>query len=405
MISAVRKAMQLTRSQCRTSLHYCFACSDAFEPSDGEKCQTCHWLKCPHCGACYCRLDQKSRAEVDDFYASHCAGEGCPYGKEPSPWVPPPAMPSPKKIESEVGVPVPPPASPKEKLESIARESKRVMQKGEDKIDPYLNDHSYRHVERVQKILDETEENLEQSSFTKKTLGRIPSEDDLLGARAAITAHDVGYVKDKRHHADVSADFVKTNDSLQLENGERDEVASLCLLHNRESTRRVFGTDDIAELTRSGMISRELGYKASLVRFADALDAGEKRVEQNSQGVPRSRVIRQIEKLPRWERDAYMSHWEGHRGFGQPSLMNEGGDLTLELSFRSRALKSHGSEAAFMVRDLLRDTNSTLIGPSLRVRLKCDDKEALKQWLSANRMVFSRELRRVKAVAIGDEGR
>jgi hypothetical protein len=312
-------------------------------------------------------------------------------------------MPSPKKIEREVGAPAPLSATPKEKLESVERESKRVMEKGEDKIDPFLNDHSYRHVERVQKILDKTEEELEQSSFTKRTFGRIPSEEDLLATRAAITAHDVGYVKDKRHHADQSADFVKANDSLRLENGERDEVARLCLLHSRESTRRAFGTDDIAELTRSGMISREMGYKASLVRFADALDAGEERVEQNSQGVPRSQVIRQIERLPRWQRDTYTSHWEGHRGFGQPCVTNEGGNLTLELSFRSRTLKSHGSETAFMVRDLLRDTNSTLMGPSLRVRLKCDDNEALRQWLRANRMVLSRELRRMKAVAIGDE--
>jgi len=309
-------------------------------------------------------------------------------------------MPARDVIQREVGAPRQPDLSTADKLESVSQESQRAMDRGKGQIDRFLNDHSFDHVQRVKEIMDDVEMALESSSFAQRTLGRIPSDQDLLAPKAGVFAHDVGYVKDSGRHAEYSADFVRTNNALKLEDGERNEVANLCLLHSREAARQTFGTDDISELVRSGMISRETAYKASLVRFADALDAGQERVQRNSQGVPREQIMREVEKLPGWESDMYMSHWHGHQGFRQPNLINKEGQLTLEVAFLSDGLRSHGTDVAFMVRNLLRDTNSTLIGRDIRLRLTCDDSEALKEWFDANRMILSHELRQVKTCRI-----
>lgn len=43
---------------------YCFGCGEKFYVEDGELCAKCGWLKCPKCGVCRCKLDERTAIAV-----------------------------------------------------------------------------------------------------------------------------------------------------------------------------------------------------------------------------------------------------------------------------------------------------------------------------------------------------
>lgn len=375
--------MQLTWRHCKTSWHYCFSCLKRFDPKTAKLCSKCNWLVCPICGQCYCYLDEDSKNVVEAFYSAHCVGRNCPYGKggTVSEGLP---LPSPQEIEDELL---------QKRLQDAEEKLKDTMNKGKDKVKWYLVDHGADHIRRVDQNLESAEKLFEKISIARNNLGRSLTQEEIFKLKVAIAAHDIGRTMDDgKSHAMLSSEYVQEDTSIPLNATERREIAELCLLHSEGATREVYGTGDIAELLKRGILSPEVAYKATLLRISDACDAGKERAEVNTFGQSRSEVLERVNRELPNQAHTITSHWHGHEGFEQPKLKKDDGKLAIEVILNSKALQSHGSDIAFRIKDMLRDFRSTIVHNNYSLELKADNYEALQAWYSAYHLVLEEEI-------------
>lgn len=375
--------MQLTWRHCKTSWHYCFSCLKRFDPKTAKLCSKCNWLVCPICGQCYCNLDEDSKNVVEAFYSAQCVGRNCPYGKggTVSGGLPPP---SPQEIEDELL---------QKRLQDAEEKLKDTMNEGKDKVKWYLVDHGVDHIRRVDQNLEFAEKLFEKISIARNNLGRSLTQEEIFELKVAIAAHDIGRTMDDgKSHAMLSSEYVQEDTSIPLNATERREIAELCLLHSEGATREVYGTGDLVELVKRGILSPEVAYKATLLRISDACDAGKKRAEVNTFGQSRIEVLERVNRELSNQANTIASHWHGHEGFEQPTLRKDNGKLAIEVNLNSKALQSHGSDVAFRIKDVLRDFRSTIVRNNYLLELKSDNREALQTWYNTYRFVLEEEM-------------
>lgn len=283
------------------------------------------------------------------------------------------------------------------RIGQVHEEGMEQMKEASKNIDPNLNDHGVGHVERVYKNTEEVERIFDDISTTKEQIGRLQSEEEKFALRSASVMHDTGRsAGSDKEHALESGKIIRSRQDLFPNSSERNNVARLAQLHNQEGTRR-YGTDDLAELARKGIISREEALQASILRIADALDAGKKRVETNSQGEPASQVIDRIKKtLPENQQKHLLSHWYGHKGIVDAKPKKEDSKFVVNIKFDSKNLKSHGSDVAFRVKDMFSDMNTTVIGRKYGVTFSCSNKEQLDRWYGEYGELFAEEMEGVE---------
>lgn len=283
------------------------------------------------------------------------------------------------------------------RIDQVQKEGMEQMKQASKNIDPNINDHGVGHVERVYKNTEEVESILDDVSATKEQIGRLQSEEEKFVLRSAAVMHDVGRsAGSDKEHALESSKTIRSRPDLFPNSSERNNVARLAELHNQEGTRH-YGTDNLAELARKGIISREEALQASILRISDALDAGQKRVETNSQGEPASKVVDRIKKtLPENQQKHLLSHWYGHKGIVDAKPKRENSKFVVNIKFDSKYLKSHGGDVAFRVKDMFSDMNTTVIGRKYGVTLSCSNKEQLDRWYGEYREVFAEEIEGVE---------
>jgi len=400
MNELTQKAMELTWRQCTTSLHYCFVCLEPFDPKIAGICLGCNWLVCPLCGGCYCKLDDEAKSTVDEFYGTHCIGRGCPYGKAPEPVRFPP---SPETAEKELRKRESQEAEAlRRKLDSIERQVKELLRSKKDNLDPYLVDHGSEHGRRVAQNVESLEGTLEETSIAKTELGRFLTQEEMFRVKAASSLHDIGRVLNaEKAHALKSARFIESDENVPLDEEQRSDIADMCRLHSSGSTRELYGTDDLDELVKRGLISREEAYKATLLRVGDALDAGKRRVERNTLGESRDEVMDRINTEKPSQAPSLLSHWHGHMGFDQPKFKVRNGKSALEIPFDSKILQTHGADVAYRVKDLLRDIRTTLIDKTYILNLRSDDLNVLRQWYQRHHDIFVEDIEGIEGVNIG----
>jgi len=386
MAEVAQKAMELTWRQCMTSEHFCFICLKPFDPKKAILCSRCNWLVCPNCGGCYCKLSEEARRTVDEFYETHCVGRNCPYGKAA---IPLESRPKPEIIEPQL------------RLSEIKREIIQIMERKKGKVPIYLVDHGLGHADRVEQNIQYIERILEKTSITKAEIGRFLTQEEIFRMKVAAYIHDIGrfsVISGSGSHALKSAQFVKKYKKLNEE--ERREIASICILHSNGATREIYGTSDLNELLKRGLINREIAYKGALIRIADALDAGKRRAERNTAGQLRDKVISEVRKNYPTRARSILSHWYGHIGFDPPRVKISDGRMAIEINFDSKVLQTHGSDVAFRLKDLLRDIRTTPMGRNCILNLKSDDLNSLKLWFERHRFVFREDIEGMK-VSIG----
>jgi hypothetical protein len=221
------------------------------------------------------------------------------------------------------------------------------------------------------------------------------AEKELLLIKIAAHAHDVGRGEQNgASHAERSANYVMDpKNSLPLSAEERDYVAKLCTLHSDGATRQLYGTEDLNELVRRGLLSPRDAKAASLLRVADALDAGNQRVQHNSQGESYDKVTERIRnELPATEANARVSHWVGHRGFQKPVLVADRGQAHLKIKLDDASLRVHGAQVAYRVKDILRDISRTLIDKRYRITFSARNRQVAREWLTRHAPILSDEL-------------
>ena len=377
MAEVAWKAMELTWHQCTTSEHYCFICSEPFDPRKAKLCSQCNWLVCPSCGGCYCELSEEAKRSVDEFYRAYCIGRGCPYGKAV---IPIERRPKPEAIEARLL---------ERRLNEIRQEVMQIMEKEKEKVPSYIVDHGARHGDRVAQNIESLERLFEEISMTKAEIRRFLNQEEIFTMKVAAYIHDIGrfsIIGGEGSHALQSAQFVEEYERLNEE--QRREVASMCVLHSDGATREVYGTSDLNELVKRGLLSPERAYKGTLMRIADALDAGKKRAERNTAGRLKDEVVRDLPARAR----SILSHWRGHMGFEQPKVKTGDGRMSVEIPFDSKVLQAHGSDVAFRVKDLLRDIRTTLVRRNCVLNLKSDDLNGLQQWFQRHRSILREDI-------------
>jgi len=296
-----------------------------------------------------------------------------------------------KRIEEEVT---------KEKrairIDRIRKESERHMEEVKTKINPFLNDHGPGHVKRVVENVNNVTSVLDEASFSEKEMGRKVNEQDKFLLEAAGRLHDIGRASETaKEHAISSANFVREHKELFDDEEQKEHVAKLCELHNEAGTRK-YGTDNLAKLARKGIIDKETAFRASIVRFADALDVGEKRVKTNSQGQPGEEVIDAIKQSSSDEAKQYLHHWLGHKGIRDCDLERRNGKLTTKISLNTQLTGELGSDIAFRIKDMLRDMNSTILQGNYEISLTDDDKSKIREWYKDYNEIFSDETQGVE---------
>ena len=400
MNELVQKAMELTWRQCATSSHYCFICLEPFDPKIARICLGCNWLVCPLCGGCYCKLDDEAKSTVNEFYRTHCIGRGCPYGKEAEPVR---FQPSPETAEKELRKRESQEAEAlRRKLDSVERQVKELLRSKKDNLDPYLVDHGSEHARRVAQNIESLERTLEEASIAKTELGRFLTQEEMFRVKAASSLHDIGRVLNaEKAHALKSARFIESDENVPLDEEQRSDIADMCRLHSSGSTRELYGTDDLDELVKRGLISREEAYKATLLRVGDALDAGKRRVERNTLGESRDEVMDRINTEKPSQAPSLLSHWHGHTGFDQPKFKVRNGKSALEISFDSKILQTHGADVAYRVKDLLRDIRTTLMDKTYILNLRSDDLNVLQRWYQHHHDIFVEDIEGIEGVNIG----
>lgn len=283
------------------------------------------------------------------------------------------------------------------RIDQLQKEGMKEMKEAGKKIDPNINDHGVGHVERVYKTTEEVERTLDDISVTKEQIGRLQSEEEKFVLRSTAIMHDIGRsAGSDKEHALESSKIIRSRPDLFPNSSERNNVARLAELHNQEGTRH-YGTDNLAELARKGIISKKEALQASILRIADALDAGKKRVETNSQGEPANQVIDRIKKtIPKSQQKYLLPHWYGHKGIVDAKPKKENSKFVVNIKFDSKYLKSHGSDVAFRVKDMFSDINTTVTGRKYGVIFSCSNKEQLNRWYGEYHELFAEEMEGVE---------
>jgi len=283
------------------------------------------------------------------------------------------------------------------RIDKIRREGERYMEEVKNKIDPFLNDHGPGHVERVVQNVNNVTSVLDEATFSEKEMGRKVNEEDKFLLEAAGRLHDIGRAMDTaKQHGLLSADFVREHKELFDSEEQQEHAAKLCELHNEAGTRE-YGTDNLVELSRKGIIDKETAFRASVLRVADALDVGEKRVKTNSQGRPGEEVIDELRQSSGDEAKQYLPHWYGHKGIKDCGLRMTNGKLTMKISLNTQFTEEHGSDIAFRIKDFLRDVNSTIVRGSYEISFANEDKSRIREWYKDYNEIFSDETEGVKA--------
>jgi hypothetical protein len=278
------------------------------------------------------------------------------------------------------------------------------MDRTKHQVDPCLVDHGQGHVERVKDCLDILRKSLEVVSITKKELGRLHTEEEITQQDAAVYLHDVGRgLPDKGlSHAIASGEFIRKDNELLFDPEERERVARLVELHSDRATRELFGTHDLTELVRKGILSPEEAYLAGEIRIADALDVGRKRAERNTQGESIQNVIERIKReLPPAEAKARLSHIYGHMSIRDVRLRSKDNELIINFDFDEEKLTSYGADAAQIVNYTLRDINTTFLRGKYSVSFTTRNLERVKEWYDKYGYIIADELKEVKVYLRG----
>ena len=282
------------------------------------------------------------------------------------------------------------------RINMIRKESERHMEQAKTKINPLLNDHGPGHVKRMVENVNSVTSVLDETSFSEKEMGRKVNERDKFLLEAAGRLHDIGRASETvKEHAISSANFVREHQELFDDEEQKEHVAKLCELHNEAGTRK-YGTDNLAELARKGIIDKETAFQASIVRIADALDVGEKRVKTNSQGQPGEEVINAIKQSSSDKAKQYLHHWLGHKGIKDCALERRNGKLTNKISLNTQLTGQLGSDIAFRIKDMLRDMNSTILEEDYEISFTDDDKSKIREWYKDYNEIFSDETQGVE---------
>lgn len=282
----------------------------------------------------------------------------------------------------------------KDRLKRVEQFLTQKIQDIVNRIEWYLVDHGESHCSRAAKNVDKVDDVLDESSLTRSSGAGPFSEKDLLLIKIAVHAHDIGRgEQDGGSHAERSAKYILGSTDLPLSREEKDFVAGLCLLHSDGNTRMRYGTADLNDLVRRGLLTPKEGVAATLLRVADALDAGTPRAEHNSQGEKFERVAQRIRsELPAGDADTRLAHWLGHRGFQTPILTTERGEASLKIRLNDASLRSHGAQVAYRIKDLLRDISTTLIDKAYRVTFSGRNRQTVRDWLTKHAPILTDEL-------------
>lgn len=287
----------------------------------------------------------------------------------------------------------------KMRMKKIKAESEAIMKDAKDSVDPNINDHGKNHIRRVLDETDEVEETFDEVSLTKEQIGRLQDERERFDLRCAAMMHDVGRTEDlKSQHSVQSGKIINARADLFPDIRERERVAKLAILHNKEGSRN-FGSDEISELEQKGILTKKEALQASILRIADALDVGKRRVEKNTQGEPAHKVIDRIQRtMPSEKAESYLSHWYGHRGIISAKPYSDNGKFGVRMKLDPAYLRSNGSDVAFVVKDVFSDINSTIVSRNYSVDVKCTDKNLARKWYRDNQEMFREETTGVRVV-------
>lgn len=285
------------------------------------------------------------------------------------------------------------------RMNEIRAESETMMKDAKDSVDPNINDHGVGHVQRVLDKTDEVEGTLDEVSLTKQQIGRLQDEREKFDLRCAALMHDVGRTEDlKGQHSVQSGKIINSRTDLFPDIRERERVAKIAILHNKEGSQ-TFGSDSISELEQKRILTKKEAFQATVLRIADALDVGKKRVEKNTQGEPAHQVIDRIQRTMSPEKaKSYLSHWHGHRGIISAETYNDNGKLGIRIRLDPGLLRSSGTDVAFVAKDVFSDINSTTIGKNYTVDFKCADKNLARSWYRSNQEMFGKETSGVRIV-------
>lgn len=282
------------------------------------------------------------------------------------------------------------------RMGKIRSESEKIMDEAGDTVDPNINDHGRGHMERVFEKTDEVEGVFDEVSLTKTQIGRLQDEREKFELRSASLMHDVGRTRALgRQHSIESGKIIDSKKDLFPNAKERETVAKLAMLHSKEGSKSL-GSDKISELEKKGLLSKKEALQASILRIADALDIGKKRVEKNTQGEPAHQVIDRIQRSVDEKAKSYLTHWYGHEGIISVEPRNAEGKFSVRIRLDPDYLRSNSTDVAFVVNDLLSDISSTMVNKNYSVDFKCADKNLARAWYQRNLVMLGEETRGVR---------
>lgn len=279
------------------------------------------------------------------------------------------------------------------RMKKIKAESEELMRNAKDNVDPNINDHGVEHIRRVLDKTEEVEKTFDEVSMTKQQIGRLQDEREKFDLKCSAAMHDIGRTEDlKGQHSVQSARIISSRSDLFPDIHQRERVSKLALLHNKEGSQTL-GSDNIAELEHKGVLTKKEALQTSILRIADALDVGKKRVKRNTQREASHTVIDRIRRTMSPEKaKAYLTHWYGHRGITSAKSYNDNGKLGIRIRLDSKYLRSNGPDVAFVARNVFSDINSTIVTRDYTVDFKCSNKDLARKWYQNNKEVFGKEV-------------
>jgi len=277
----------------------------------------------------------------------------------------------------------------------IIKSVEEEMTKASDKVPWDHNDHSIKHVERVLEIFPKIIDKFEKISFSKEFLSnRNLSDLEKEILRYSILLHDIGYTKSIKDHSLMSKEYIE-----KLNRGIKEsilkEIATIAQLHTPEGIKQL-GGKSLTDLVKKGLISDRIAYLASILTVSDALDAGKKRIMQNSQGEANSKIIEKIKSnFTSSVAESKLEHWYGHQGFSNPILKESDNRLTLSIELDTKLSDQHSSKIAFRVLDIITDITSSYLSSTPKFKLDLNisskNKETAKKWFNENKLIFENE--------------
>jgi hypothetical protein len=366
---------------------------------------------CPHCGGCYCTLDEKAKRVVDEFYEIHCKGRNCPYGKIR---IPPP--PRPKVIRPRMEIYQQRARKAKERVESIEKTISRLEKYLGRGIPWYYPDHGINHMSRV-------EENVEKSVIEIKSdeLGGYQlSEDDIVIIKSGALLHDIGNSVDRERHGQYTSilltndvrpilegmgytddeikDFILTSETVKRTLGTRlVDVAKISALHSRSDSEELLRTSDIKLSLEAGLLTKRESALLTILRVADALDADSKRVDKDAKGnrIDDTWIERVQRELEGVEEEITLKHILGMKSLEKMDLRRENGRLKLMVKVNAEMTwqdPENIGRAFFKIMDIVKDIDTTLISCLYIIRIDCFNEAARKQLISQIRMGLNKEV-------------